>query len=93
MTLHEMSDKATELANALFRSEEAACSQPQSCIEAEGGRPLTPAERRDGWTRRPFWAYQPERMCGGCRAYFHAQRAAQCLHEMACWQTRAKAKS
>lgn len=89
--LEFMSLAARELANKLFSSKEAACTQNVRCLEAEEDRPLTKEERRQGWARRPFWAYSSDRMCAGCQAYFHAERAAQLLHEMRCWQIRIEA--
>lgn len=95
--LETMAETARKLANELFSSKEAACSQQtsgnKSCIQAEEDRPLTKVEKNQGWTRRPFFAYEPDMMCAGCAAYFFAERAAQTLHEMRCWQIRAEAES
>lgn len=64
---------------------------PPSCIQKEEDRPLTKAEKTNGWARRPFFAYDPARMCNACLSYYYAERAAQMLHQMHCLDERAKA--
>lgn len=90
MSLSEFAATARGLASGLFRADDARCYGPteSSCIEEEGSRPLTKAEVNRGWCRRPFWAYDVDRMCNSCLAYFHAERAAQVLHELACVRTK-----
>lgn len=94
--LQTLSETARELANTLFSTKSAECSQmtggKPSCIQAEEDRALTRDEKRQGWSHRPFYAYDSSRMCSGCQAYYHAERAAQVLHEMRCWQVRAEAE-
>ncbi len=94
MTLQELSDTARKLANDLFNTVDtpaATCSQPELCLTKEEERPLTRAEKTQGWHRRPFSAYNPDNFCAGCRAYWFAEMAAQTLHEMRCWQRRSEA--
>lgn len=95
--LEEFARTSRELANALFSDDEVACSQQAggqpSCVQKEEDRPLTKEEKRKDWARRPFFAYDPDRMCAGCRAYFFAEMAAQTLHEMRCWQVRIEAEA
>lgn len=77
------------VASELFGSATLTCmrvnaEEDGSCIRAEAERPLTPAEKREGWVGRPFWAYDPDKLCTACRAYWHAELAAQALHEAIC---------
>lgn len=46
------------------------CDRTVKCLQGEAERPLTRAELEKGWVARPFFAYDPDRMCCGCRAYF-----------------------
>lgn len=97
MKLEEMATTSRELANSLFSSDETPCQEMKygkpSCIQAEEDRPLTKEEKKDGWSRRPFWAYETKRMCNGCLAYYFAERAAQVLHEMYCNGVREAART
>ena len=79
-SLETIRNKARELANAIFASPDLVCTQDNHCIHKEEERPLTKKEVDLGWTRRPFWAYDPDRMCSACRCYFLQERAAQELH-------------
>lgn len=93
-SLETLSTTARQLAGDLFSAEQVQCCRPEgkpSCLQAEEDRPLTKEEKQAGWVCRPFFAYDPLRMCSGCQAYFYAERAAQVLHEMYCWQRKAEA--
>ena len=46
-----------------------------------------------GWTRRPFSAYDPNRMCSTCAAYFHVEMAAQILHRIYCLDAKEEARN
>lgn len=97
MALTELCQQQRDIANALFRSEgECLCSEmghgKPSCIQRAEEAPLTKAEKKDGWARRPFYAYDTSKMCKACEAYYHAERAAQILHEMHCLGVRCEAK-
>lgn len=50
-----------------------------SCIQAEEYRPLSNREVRNGWTRRPYDHYDPDRMCDECAACWHVNCARICL--------------
>lgn len=95
-TLEQMAATARQLANDLFSHDDAKCQEQghgkQSCMQAEEDRPLDREEKKKGRTRRPFFAYDPRRMCRGCQAYFFAERAAQELNEMRCWKIRQEAE-
>jgi hypothetical protein len=98
--LETLAKDARALANDLFRQlgEEAIldCRTPAgtaTCLQREEARPLTREEKRLGWARRPFSAYQPERLCGGCAAYWFAEMAAQQLHRLHCLDAREKAQA
>lgn len=93
MNLETLSTESRKIASALFSSDETRCSQKMLCMEREESRPLTKAEKMQGWTRRPFGAYNADFMCAGCRAYWFAEMAAQQLHEMRCWQIRAESET
>jgi len=83
---------ARQLANDLFSIP---CSEQKhggDCVTKEENRPLTRSEKNLGWSCRPFHGYSTDRMCLSCAAYFHAERAAQLLHEMDCWERRAEAR-
>lgn len=86
-SLEALAASARALANRLF-SGRPECSNRESCLRAEEVRPLTAQERGWGWARRPFSAYDPARLCRGCAAYWHAEMAAQLLHEAHCWAIR-----
>lgn len=84
--MNERKTLARILANALFNmpcAHQGGNPKRERCMTLEEFRPLTRKERADGWDRRPFSAYDPERMCGECRAYWHAEMAAQTLDRMA----------
>lgn len=87
MTLNELCDTSRKLANDLFRTEgEVACANfaDKSCVQAEEERPLTAAEKKRDWYKRPFYGYDAARMCDSCAAYWFAEMAAQTLHRMHC---------
>ncbi len=88
MTLEEMRDLSRKLASELFSTKDLPCTQTARCLQAEEGRKLTREEMKRGWTRRPFNAYDPEKMCNNCRAYWFAEMLAQSLHDIYCWQVR-----
>lgn len=94
--LKRLSEKARELANELFNAEEGmecvSIKHGKSCIMQEEDRDLERKEKQYGWTRRPFWAYRHDNLCKSCEAYWHAELAAQILHEMHCWDVRIKAE-
>lgn len=101
-TLEQLVTTARELANHLFASVDLTCTAQAhnldlgrdagpSCVQAEDERPLTRQEKKEGWARRPFWAYAASKMCPNCAAYYFAERAAQMLHEHHCWQVRIEA--
>lgn len=98
--LKELADTARTLANDLFHAEadsdDLVCSWQKadgnapSCMTREERRELTKKEKADGWAR-PFYAYDPERMCAACQAYWYAELAAQTLHRMHCFKVREEA--
>ena len=91
--IEELGKIARDLASALYSNDgELGCSQPTPCLITEVERPLTPAEKTEGFVRRPFYAYDTSRLCASCRAYWFAEMAAQQLHEMRGWQIRAEAE-
>lgn len=63
------------------------CGKPPAgakhCVQAEENRPLTPAEKKKGWARRPFDLYDDARMCEPCSAYWHASVSQVRLHGLA----------
>jgi hypothetical protein len=100
--LQTMSATARQLSNDLFDAEPVRCSeqalrermgQPvgQSCITKEEERSLDSGEKFLGWSKRPFSAYNPAKLCRGCCAYWHAERAAQLLFELHCLARKEKA--
>lgn len=91
-TLKEMAKDARNLASTLFATNAIPCTQPTLCLQGEEDRPLTKEEKGRGWARRPFWAYSPSRMCDACAAYWHAERAAQILHDLDCLHRRMEAR-
>lgn len=93
LTLKEISTAARNLANILFSNEETRCTQKVRCMEREENRFLTALEKKRGWTRRPFNAYDPEQMCNGCRAYWFQEMAAQALHDCYVWAETIKAEA
>ena len=92
-----LKDAARQLANELFSTESVPCSEmghgKPSCLTVEEDRPLTRAEKLQGWTRRPFSAYDPDRLCGGCRSYWYAEMAAQTLERYVAVNIRAEART
>jgi hypothetical protein len=97
--LEALAKDARDLANDLFRQcgEEAIldCGTPAgtpTCLQREEARPLTREEKKLGWARRPFSAYEPGRLCGGCAAYWYAEMCAQQLHRLHCLAARAEAQ-
>ncbi len=50
-----------------------------SCIQLEDKRPLTKEEKAKGWERRPYYGYDPEKMCAVCAAGWYVELAAQRL--------------
>jgi hypothetical protein len=85
--LESLSKRARDLANELFGTDGMECRRVgngPTCIMLEDKRSLTKHERSLGWARRPFSAYDPDRMCCSCVAYWHAELAAQELHRFYC---------
>ena len=81
------------MSNKLFSNNLLTCArqadlEKESCLQQEERRPLTKEEKSHGWERRPFFAYDSERMCAACAAYYHAERAAQLLHQIHCIQVK-----
>jgi hypothetical protein len=76
--LEALEKEANALATKLNAGE---CTQHKgsSCIREEEGRPLRRSETDKGWVRRPYSAYDPERMCHECAACWHANMARVCL--------------
>ncbi len=72
---------ARTLASVLFKGPCSDVVNDKRCFDREEHRPLTRAEKDKGWARRPFSAYDPDKMCRGCAAYFHAECAALRLDE------------
>jgi hypothetical protein len=96
MSEANLSERARELANELFKVAEGGpyeCCQPPgtSCLMKEEERPLTRQEKYNGWARRPFWAYDTQKLCNACRAYWCVEMAAQDLHRLECLRARAEA--
>lgn len=92
MDIHELSTRARQLADDLFSGgPRCSCRGLGGCLDREEKRPLTRAEKQLGWSRRSFDAYDPQQMCLACAAYWHAESAAQALHNLACIVTRTRA--
>lgn len=95
MDLKAAAAKARELSGELYKG---SCPRYNSrmakepCLHAEETRKLTPAEKRQGWTRRPFYAYDHGRMCPTCAAYWHASMASMALDREARLAEREKAE-
>ncbi len=68
-TLHSLERVATEMGIALMGDPAPCRDKNQSCVKKESERPLTRAEKKEGWVRRPFHGYEPHRMCNACAAY------------------------
>jgi hypothetical protein len=73
-------EQARHLSLSLFQC--APCQQRTRCLEREEKRPPTLHERSLGWTRRPFDAYDPSKLCDCCAALWHAERAVQALERL-----------
>lgn len=58
------------------------CHRDVSCLRTEDERPLNYKERAMGWARRPFNAYDTDRLCLSCRAYWHLSMAVQDLQRL-----------
>ena len=90
--LKYLCDKTQELAGIALNQDGVEClamtAGNMSCVHTEGERRLTATEKRLGWARRPFYAYDTERLCAGCRAYWQLSMAAQELHRLACLRER-----
>lgn len=84
LQLEQLMTQARWISEVLGRNEPAQCSkgEPPSCVEAEGERTLTRVERGRGWSMRPFSAYDPERMCGSCRAYWFASMTVNAISDL-----------
>lgn len=76
-SITDIADDARKLANELYDNDSFACANDNHCLKSEDSRPLTKEEKAQGLVRRPFCAYDAERLCLGCRAYFYAEMAAQ----------------
>lgn len=52
-----------------------------SCVRKESKRLLSieEKEKKRNWGQRPFYGYDPSRMCSACAAYWHASMARLCL--------------
>lgn len=72
--LEKLEKQANDLA---MRLNEGRCREHEgsSCIRAEETRPLDKRERSRGWEMRPYYAYDPGRMCHGCAACWYANMA------------------
>lgn len=79
---------AQKLASDLYSNDLLPCiglgEEDGSCLQKEEARSLTRKEVANGWARRPFWAYDQERLCPNCLAYWHADLCAQELHRRRC---------
>jgi hypothetical protein len=84
--------KARQLAQAVGKVAGALCGAAvpclrpksgESCVLQEEQRKLTFAERRKGWARRPFYAYDHGQLCDACAAYWHASMCQICLLDVA----------
>jgi hypothetical protein len=88
MTLEELHATAKKLATALLENTgPIQCSGDKhsegiSCSCAEERRPLTSEEKKRGWTRRPFYAYDATRMCDPCAAYWFATMCSNVLGDI-----------
>lgn len=83
--LKELEERANQLAVDLGKNEIAPCrngKKSPSCIHVEETRPLTRAEKKQGWGRRPFYGYEPRNMCDACAAYWHASMVRICLLDL-----------
>lgn len=56
----------------------------ESCLLQEEERPLKASEKALGWSRRPYYSYNPDNLCCSCRAYWHVGNAITALerHEV-----------
>jgi len=80
MDLKETSKAVRTLIDILGRGPCPRATEKQKpCMCAEDDRELTAAEKRKGWSQRPFFAYDPDRMCPTCAAYWHAAMAGLAL--------------
>jgi hypothetical protein len=95
-TLKDLANVAAKLGNELMTTDLAPCTEQkngnQSCVTAEETRPLDREEKKKGWARRPFNAYDHRRMCNGCAAYWFATMASNVLHDMVCLNARVEAE-
>lgn len=78
--LDALASRARQLANDLFGGPDSpACKEkPQTCLQRERARKV-PCDHREGTVVRGFDAYDPDKLCLSCRAYWFAERAAQSL--------------
>lgn len=82
-TLKDLEETANQLAVDLMKDDVAPCRAADAgCVRREEVRPLTTTERKQGWARRPFYAYEPCNMCDACAAYWHASMARICLLDL-----------
>lgn len=79
--LQGLEKKCEELAQELNKGECRQHGPETSCLRLEEERPLTREEREKGWSRRPYWAYDPQRMCRGCAACWHGNMAMLAMHD------------
>lgn len=62
-------------------------SDEQNCILTEQARPLTAKERQrhgTGWSQRPQYAYDTQRLCASCLAYWYAAQTAGAVNDLVC---------
>ncbi len=79
--IDEARQKAAELVALLVEypecAEVASGDRELHCLTREAKRDLTRAELSRGWARRPYDAYDTDRLCLACRALWYAQMASQ----------------
>ncbi len=75
--------KAAELVAALVDYPECVevggGNQELHCLTRESRRELTRAEVSRGWSRRPYDAYDSDKLCLSCRSLWYAQMARQSI--------------
>lgn len=87
--IEEILKTSETVGNALLDESAFPCSNVVdnlACAAREDSRPLTRAEKAKGWAARPFAAYDPERMCNSCRAYWFASMTSNALRDVLHWQ-------
>lgn len=87
-TLQDVATEVGRLAQA-FAHLNVAChdqyaQRPGSptCLEREAARPLSTVEQLLGYVHRPWYAYQPDKLCAACAARWHLALARDLLRHL-----------